>query len=106
MKMNIGEKDRAVRIVVGAVAFPSAIIGTPFALATIGVTSTIIGLLGVDLLVTGALGSSPIYGFLGIDTTKNKAAQKSVAVSKFVRKPVIKKRAPARKKAVPKRKRK
>ncbi|NOQ37354.1 DUF2892 domain-containing protein [archaeon] len=106
MKMNIGEKDRAIRIVAGAVAFPSAIIGTPFALATIGVTSTIIGLLGVDLLVTGALGSSPIYGFLGIDTTKNKAAQKSVAVSKFVRKPAAKKRAPARKKAAPKRKRK
>lgn len=106
MKINIGEKDRAVRIVVGAVAFPSAILGTPFALATMGVTSTIIGLLGVDLLVTGALGSSPIYGFLGIDTTKNKAAQKSVAVSKFVRKPVARKKAPVRKKAAPKRKRK
>ncbi len=99
MKINIGEKDRAIRIVAGAVAFPSSIIGVPFALATAGITSTIVGLLGVDLLVTGALGSSPIYGFLGIDTTKNKNAPKSVAVVKYVKKPAARKKAPAKRKA-------
>ena len=108
MEKNIGDKDRAVRIIVGAVIFPSAIIGNPFNFAIPGVTGTVIGVVGLWFLMTGALGSSPLYGLLGINTSKKKteAVRKSVAVSKSVKRPAARKKAPARKKASSKRKKK
>ena len=108
MEKNIGDKDRAVRIITGAVIFPSAIIGTPFNFAIPGVTGTVIGVVGLWFLMTGSLGTSPLYGLLGINTSKKKAgtAGKSVAVDKSVKKPAARKKAPARKKVSSKRKKK
>ena len=58
MNRNVGTVDRWIRVVAGAVAIALAITGT------IGVW----GFLGFIPLVTGAIGSCPLYSLLTINT--------------------------------------
>lgn len=58
MKVNVGGFDRVLRIVVGVVLVALAWKGT------IGVW----GWIGVVPLVTGAIGSCPLYRILGVST--------------------------------------
>jgi len=60
MKKNIGSIDKIARIVIGAILIGLAVTGT------IGVW----GWIGVVPLVTGLLGSCPLYSMLGIRTCK------------------------------------
>ncbi|NOQ56051.1 MAG: DUF2892 domain-containing protein [Nanohaloarchaea archaeon] len=102
MNKNISQKDRAIRIIAGAVLLPSVVLNTPFTLSLTGIAYVAVALLSVDLLVTGAMGISPMYGLL---KKKTPAKKKVVAIKKSVRKPAAKKaRAPARKKVPAKRK--
>ena len=103
MNKNIGNNDKAIRIIAGAILFPSAVLGIPFVIPATELVINIVALIGVDLLVTGAIGSSPVYGLFGINTNKKtKVAtptKKTVAVKKTVR-PAAKRRAPAKKRVV------
>ncbi|MGB8712748.1 MAG: DUF2892 domain-containing protein [Onishia taeanensis] len=60
MKKNIGSIDKIARIVIGAILIGLAVTGT------IGVW----GWIGVVPVVTGLLGSCPLYSMLGIRTCK------------------------------------
>lgn len=108
MNKNMSQKDRAVRIIAGAVILPSVVLNTPFVLSLTGTAYTVGAIVSVVLLVTGAIGSCPIYGLLKKKApAKAKAVtRKPVAVKKTVRKPAARKntKAPARKKAPAKRK--
>lgn len=77
MKKNIGTADRSVRIILGALLFPSAVLGTAVPLVGVvleGVGKSIALVAGVVFLVTGGLGYSPIYGLLGVNTLEKKRA--------------------------------
>ncbi len=112
MKKNMSQKDRAVRIIAGAVILPSVVLNTPFVLSLTGTAYTVGAVVSVVLLVTGAIGTCPIYGLLKKKVPAKAVARKPVAVKKTVRKPAARKKtkapakrkAPARKKAPAKRK--
>ncbi len=108
MNKNMSQKDRAIRIIAGAVILPSVVLNTPFALSLTGNAYTVGALFSVFLLVTGAMGTCPLYGLFKkkVPAKAKTVARKPVAVKKTVRKPVAKKksRAPAKKKAPAKRK--
>lgn len=59
MKKNMGQTDRTVRALLGAVMLVFAIIFQEF-----------IGLIGLVLLGTAAIGYCPMYTILGISTNK------------------------------------
>ena len=65
MKKNIGQIDRIIRValavLVGILYFTGAISGT---------WAIILGILAVILLVTGLVGSCPLYMLLGTSTKK------------------------------------
>jgi len=71
--MNIGEKnvgmiDRVVRIIIGIVliaAFALNIVAAPW--------SYLVALIGLIALVTGAVGTCPLYSVLGFTTMGKKA---------------------------------
>lgn len=114
MKKNMSQKDRAVRIIAGAVILPSVVLNTPFVLSLTGTAYTVGAVVSVVLLVTGAIGTCPLYGLLKkkVPAKAKAVARKPVAVKKTVRKPAARKKtkapakrkAPARKKAPAKRK--
>ncbi len=106
MNKNMSQKDRAVRIIAGAVILPSVVLNTPFMLSLTGTAYTVGALVSVILLVTGAMGNCPLYGLLKKKAPAKAVTRKPVAVKKTVRKPAARKKtkAPARKKAAPKRK--
>lgn len=59
MKKNMGEKDRIVRALIGAVMLVYSIVFMKF-----------IGLLGLIFVGTAAIGYCPLYTILGISTNK------------------------------------
>ncbi|MCE1274093.1 MAG: DUF2892 domain-containing protein [Chlorobiaceae bacterium] len=59
MKKNMGEKDRIVRALIGAVMLVYSIVFMKF-----------IGLLGLIFLGTAAVGFCPLYTVFGISTNK------------------------------------
>lgn len=61
MKMNMASWDRAARVVVGLILIALALTGT------IGVW----GWIGVVPVLTGLVGSCPMYSILGIKTCKS-----------------------------------
>lgn len=58
LRHNVGPADRALRIVAGAVLLALAFVGP----------RTAWGFLGLVPLLTGALGSCPLYTLFGIDS--------------------------------------
>ena len=66
MKGNMGSIDRALRIIVGLVLVVLTLTGT------IGLW----GWLGVVPIVTGALGSCPLYSIIGLNTCGTKSCNK------------------------------
>ncbi len=71
MKHNMGTVDRILRAVVGI--FLGYLIFTG---KVQGVLAVILGILGVTLLVTSAIGYCPPYALLGISTCKWKGHNK------------------------------
>ncbi len=63
---NEGKTDRMIRVVVGLV-----LIGLFFA-GTVGAFGWVLLIVGIVLLVTGAIGNCPAYSLLGINTCKVK----------------------------------
>lgn len=63
MKRNIGYLDRSLRYIVATV-----ICALYFASIVTGILAVILAGLAVYAVVTAALGVSPIYGVLGLDT--------------------------------------
>lgn len=55
---NIGNVDRVIRIIVGAVLVGNVFVGL----------QTVIGWIGLILIVTGLFGTCPVYSLLGINT--------------------------------------
>lgn len=68
MQQNVGDTDRLVRILVGALlgALSLAILGNAVDLPTI--LSPVLGALAVIMLLTGATNTCPIYAALGMNT--------------------------------------
>ncbi len=105
MKKNIGNNDRALRIILGAVILPSSVTGSVLPLNASGIWTYILAVLGICFLVTGATGYSWIYDRLGLDTSKAKskpaAKKRSTSPRKTSRKTssAKKRTAPARKTA-------
>ena len=66
MKKNIGNVERAIRIVVGIILLSFIVIGP----------KTLWGLIGLLPLVTGYIGWCPTYALFGISTCKNEKSQK------------------------------
>ncbi len=64
MKMNEGNADRIIRIIVGMFLISLVVIGP----------KTYWGLIGVVPLITGILGICPGYSLLGLSTRKSKKA--------------------------------
>jgi hypothetical protein len=69
MEKNEGTVDRAVRVVLGLVLLYVGV----SQVVTTGMVTYIIALLGLILLVTGAIGHCAIYSILKVDTLKGKA---------------------------------
>ncbi len=67
MKVNEGKLDRAIRVVLG--------VGAWLAVAILGIhpLTIILAVVGLVLVVTGAVGYCPSYQLLGINTTKSAA---------------------------------
>ena len=61
LKKNEGQIERIARIVIGLIVLSLVFVGP----------KTMFGLLGLIPLVTGAIGTCPIYSILGISTCKN-----------------------------------
>jgi hypothetical protein len=55
---NTGNLDRIIRVVVGALLVGNVFVGL----------QTVIGWVGLILIVTGLFGTCPVYSLLGIDT--------------------------------------
>ncbi|MBW6462100.1 MAG: DUF2892 domain-containing protein [DPANN group archaeon] len=114
MTKNMSQRDRAIRIIIGAVILPSVVLNAPFSIQLTGTAYMVGALFGVLLLVTGAMGTCPVYGLLKKKTQipTKPVVIKAVAVKKTVRKPVARKttrapakrKAPARKKVAPRKK--
>ena len=66
LTVNIGPQERVARIVVGLVGVVVGIVvlkGSPG--AVVAVLAVLLGVAGLDLVVTGALGHCPLYARLG-----------------------------------------
>lgn len=57
-KQNVGKADRIIRIIVGALLVGNVFIGL----------QTVVGWIGLVLIVTGLFGTCPVYSLLGINT--------------------------------------
>jgi hypothetical protein len=55
---NTGNLDRIIRVVVGALLVGNVFVGL----------QTVVGWVGLILIVTGLFGTCPVYSLLGIDT--------------------------------------
>jgi hypothetical protein len=55
---NTGNVDRIIRVVVGALLVGNVFVGL----------QTVLGWLGLVLIITGLFGTCPVYSLLGIDT--------------------------------------
>lgn len=62
MERNVGNTDRIIRLVIGIV-----LIGVGFG-AISGIAGTIIGVIGIFLVITGILARCILYNILGINT--------------------------------------
>ncbi|MGD8937234.1 MAG: DUF2892 domain-containing protein [Thiogranum sp.] len=58
LKQNIGKLDRIIRVIVGALLVGNVFIGL----------QTVVGWIGLILIVTGLFGTCPVYSLLGINT--------------------------------------
>jgi uncharacterized membrane protein HdeD (DUF308 family) len=66
LAVNIGPQERVARIVVGLVGVVVGIVvltGSPG--AVVAVLAVLLGVAGLDLVVTGVLGRCPLYARLG-----------------------------------------
>ena len=66
LAVNIGPQERVARIVVGLVGVVVGFVvltGSPG--AVVAVLAVLLGVAGLDLVVTGALGHCPLYARLG-----------------------------------------
>ena len=57
-KQNTGKLDRIIRVIVGALLVGNVFIGL----------QTVVGWIGLILIVTGLFGTCPVYSLLGINT--------------------------------------
>jgi hypothetical protein len=57
-KKNTGKLDRIIRVIVGALLVGNVFIGL----------QTVVGWIGLILIVTGLFGTCPVYSLLGINT--------------------------------------
>ena len=57
-KQNVGKLDRLIRIIVGALLVGNVFVGL----------QTVVGWVGLILIVTGLFGTCPVYSLLGINT--------------------------------------
>jgi len=57
-KQNAGKVDRIIRVVVGALLVGNVFVGL----------QTVVGWIGLILIVTGLFGTCPVYSLLGINT--------------------------------------
>jgi hypothetical protein len=55
---NTGNVDRVIRVIVGAVLVGNVFVGL----------QTVVGWIGLVLIITGLFGSCPVYSLLGVDT--------------------------------------
>jgi len=57
-KQNVGKLDRIIRVIVGALLVGNVFVGL----------QTVVGWVGLILIVTGLFGTCPVYSLLGINT--------------------------------------
>jgi len=57
-KQNVGKVDRIIRVIVGALLVGNVFVGL----------QTVVGWVGLILIVTGLFGTCPVYSLLGINT--------------------------------------
>ena len=57
-KQNVGKVDRIIRVIVGALLVGNVFVGL----------QTVVGWIGLILIVTGFFGTCPVYSLLGINT--------------------------------------
>jgi hypothetical protein len=57
-KQNTGKVDRIIRVIVGALLAGNVFVGL----------QTVVGWVGLILIVTGLFGTCPVYSLLGINT--------------------------------------
>ena len=57
-RQNVGKLDRVIRVIVGALLVGNVFVGL----------QTVIGWVGLILIVTGLFGTCPVYSLLGINT--------------------------------------
>jgi hypothetical protein len=57
-KQNTGKLDRIIRVIVGALLVGNVFVGL----------QTVVGWIGLILIVTGLFGTCPVYSLLGINT--------------------------------------
>jgi hypothetical protein len=55
---NTGNVDRIIRVIVGAVLVGNVFVGL----------QTVLGWIGLVLIITGLFGTCPVYSLLGVDT--------------------------------------
>ena len=55
---NTGNVDRVIRVIVGAVLVGNVFVGL----------QTVVGWIGLVLIITGLFGTCPVYSLLGVDT--------------------------------------
>ncbi len=67
MNANVGNPDRAIRIIIGLVAIAAMFIGP---LAGPGWPRIVLGLVGVIMIATSAMSFCPLYRIFGIRTCK------------------------------------
>lgn len=70
MEQNVGETDRLVRILLGAVAGLASLAILGGLLAASGVLALVLGIVAIALLATGATGNCGAYSVLGVNTCK------------------------------------
>lgn len=57
-KSNVGKLDRVIRIILGIILVGNVFVGL----------QTVVGWIGLILIVTGLLGTCPVYSLIGINT--------------------------------------
>jgi hypothetical protein len=57
-KSNVGKLDRVIRIIVGVILVGNVFVGL----------QTVVGWIGLILIVTGLFGTCPVYSLVGINT--------------------------------------
>jgi hypothetical protein len=55
---NTGNVDRIIRVIIGAVLVGNVFVGL----------QTVVGWIGLVLIITGLFGTCPVYSLLGVDT--------------------------------------